>query len=122
MNDSFLSIVDASTSENCLLVRARREGDIEAVFPSAKVVIIGGRDYRFRAEIDRQEVGAVVAARLTGISYPNFKSSVKDRNLAHAYHDVWSVMEALQPVAAYSTVPRPGFRAHPVRHPKAGNG
>ncbi|QIE23550.1 hypothetical protein SBC1_14370 [Caballeronia sp. SBC1] len=115
MNDSFLSIVDAAQSENCLLVRARREGDIEAVFPAAKVVIIIGRDYRFRAEIDRQEVGAVVAARLISVSYPNFKSSVKDRNLVHAYHEVWRCMEALQPVPAYGTKPRPGFRAQPKR-------
>jgi hypothetical protein len=115
MNDSFLSIVDAAQSENCLLVRARREGDIEAVFPAAKMVIIVGRDYRFRAEIDRQEVGAAIAALLTGISYPNFKSSVKDRNLVHAYHEIWHCMEGLQSVPAYGTKARPGFVKHPQR-------
>lgn len=43
MSDSFLSIVADSTvsKSDCLLVRARREGDIERVFPEAKVT--GGR-------------------------------------------------------------------------------
>jgi hypothetical protein len=114
-NQSFLSIVDAADKQNCLLVRARRQGDIEVVFPKASVVVLVGRDYRYRAEIPRSEVAAAMARAVMDLGYPNFKSSVSDPNLHRAYAECWSTMAALQEYAPYSATPRPGFRKHPVR-------
>ena len=84
-SESFLSIVDASDEPGALLVRARRAGDIEAVFPNAKVTQSIGRDYLYRAQIKREEVSAVLAEQVMKLAYPNFKSSVADPRLHAAY-------------------------------------
>lgn len=101
-NRSFLSIVDKAVDPDCLLVRARRPGDIENYFPNAKVKKTVGNDYLFRAEINREEVASVVAAQVMGIKYDNFKDSVADDRLHSAYSQVWHTMARLQPIAPYS--------------------
>lgn len=96
-NGGFLSVVDkGDDSGRTLLVRARRPGDIERAFPDATVQDGGGTDYRFRARIDREQVAQAVADQVRGISYGNFKGSVRDRRLHDAYMDVWGVMYGLQ--------------------------
>jgi hypothetical protein len=114
-NNSFLSIVDAAETPGCLLVRARRVGDIEAVFPHADVVILVGRDYRFRAQIMRADVAKALVSAVMALDYPNFKSSVADYHLHRAYADCWSTMASLQEYAPCNETPRPGFRKHPQR-------
>jgi hypothetical protein len=117
-NDAFLSIIAAKEPEQ-LLVRARRKGDIEAVFGSQyEVFVLPGRDYGFRALIPREVAGAVIAESISKIDYGNFKDSVADAALHDAYMRVWSVMEKLQEIPAYGTKPRPGFAAHPLRAKK----
>lgn len=108
-NSSFLSIVQPSAADlkanpGTLLVRARRKGDIEATFPDAEVISLSGRDYLFRAFIDRAEVGAALADKIEAIDYGNFKNSVKNSRLHDAYARIWGVMEALQPTRAYATL------------------
>lgn len=49
LNDAFLSIVRKDCGPNELLVRARREGDIERVFPRVKVEVTPLADYLYRA-------------------------------------------------------------------------
>ncbi|WP_175787490.1 hypothetical protein [Burkholderia anthina] len=115
-NDAFLSIVSDPASADTLLVRARRHGDIEAVFGGdVMVVTLPGRDYQFRASISRAAVGDVVAASLRDIDYGNFKNSVKDANLHDAYATVWGVMADLQEIPPYRSSPRRGFMKRPVR-------
>lgn len=115
-NDAFLSIVSDPASADNLLVRARRHGDIEAVFGNTvTVVTLPGRDYQFRASIPRAVVSHVVAASLRDIDYGNFKNSVKDANLHDAYASVWGVMASLQEIPPYRRSPRPGFMKQPVR-------
>lgn len=111
----FLSIVDASDEPGTLLVRARREGDIEAVFPAAKVVKSPGRDYLYRAGIPRGDVAAVLAAAVLDLDYPNVKGACDDPALHGAMADCWHVLADLQEYAPYRHEPRKGFRAHPVR-------
>lgn len=91
-NDSFLSLVAHRGNPGMLLVRARRAGDIEAVFPGAKTWVDKSADYPHRAEVPTDEVAAVVADRVRRISYDNFKNSVRERRCHDAYMDVWSVM------------------------------
>lgn len=115
-NDAFLSIVNDPNSKAHLLVRARRKGDIEAVFGNDyPVVTLERRDYQFRAAIPRPAVADAVAKCLLDINYGNFKDSVADANLHDAYANVWGVMAQLQEIPPYRTEPRKGFRAHPVR-------
>lgn len=103
LNRAFLSIVDKDCPVDSLLVRARRPGDIESVFPKAKVKRTVGNDYLFRAVVKRSEVIAAMAAEVEGVDYGNFKDSVEDKQLKGAYSGVWGVMSRLQPVAPYST-------------------
>jgi hypothetical protein len=63
-SNSYLSIVskDCGTAE--LLVRARRAGDIERVFPNAKVTRQTDSDYLYRAVLPRDVVKQALAARI----------------------------------------------------------
>lgn len=93
LKDSFLSIVDkGDASGRTLLVRARRPGDIERVFPDAQVAAGGGTDYAFRARIDREQVAQALASQVRAIRAPNFKDTVTETGRHHAYMDVWSAM------------------------------
>lgn len=105
-NDGFLSVVDKAEAVGCLMVRARRQGDIERYFPGAKVKKTPGNDYLFRAEIKREEVAQRVAEQVMGIGYDNFKDSVTDDRLHTAYGRVWGTMSSLQPIAPYARRPR----------------
>jgi GTPase SAR1 family protein len=97
LSDAFLSVVDkGDSSGKTLLVRARRHGEIERVFPEAHVVEGGGTDYKFRARIDRTSVAERIAESITNISYSNFKSSVDDASRHDAYMRVWDAMYAYQ--------------------------
>lgn len=106
LNNGFLSIVQPLPKDNApagtLLVRARRPDDIERIFVGYAAVTEPRRDYQFRAFIPREVVGKVIAANITAISYTNFKGSVRNRDLAHAYGDFWHIMAKLQPQRPYS--------------------
>jgi len=103
--DAFVSIVHKDCKADELLVRARVEGHIEAVFPNAKVRKTYGTDYLFRAVIKRKEVGRVLTNIAFHYSEPNFKNSVRDDDLHHAYSAVWGVMSRLQESLPYSRGP-----------------
>lgn len=96
LRDSFLSIVAKDGAANELLVRARRPGDIEKVFPNAKVTRNTNSDYLYRAMLPRDVVKQAVAAMIDQIDYPNFKDSVQDGSLHAAYVGVWHAMAGLQ--------------------------
>lgn len=101
--DAFLSIVKSKNNNEMLVVRARRPGDIEKVFPSAKVYTLTGRDYQFRADVKRIEVAEAMFAQVMDMQQTNFKDSVHDNDYHDACSRVWGVMANLQPVRPYST-------------------
>jgi hypothetical protein len=90
LNNSFLSIVEHRSSRKLLLVRARVKGDIERIFKSAEVTENGGTDYQYRALLPREVVQAAIMREISGIHYPNFKSSVLERFRHDAYMNVWT--------------------------------
>jgi hypothetical protein len=96
---AFLSIVDKNCGPDELLVRARRPGDIEKVFPHAEVVEGGGSDYRCRAVLKRAAITDALRDEVEAVDYPNFKSEVarKDPQLASALGGVWNVLLRLAP-------------------------
>lgn len=97
LRDSYLSIVDkGDDTGRTLLVRARKAGDIEAVFPGADVQEGGGTDYAFRARVDREQVAQAISDQVRSIRYPNFKGAVKDRARHNAYMDTWQAMMHFQ--------------------------
>jgi hypothetical protein len=95
-SDCFLSIVSKDCAPGELLVRARRRGDIERMFPSVKATEDTTTDYLYRAVIHKAEIIAKIGTMIDGIDYPNFKNSVKDRELHDAYLDVWAAMAGVQ--------------------------
>lgn len=97
INDAFLSIVSKDCARDELLVRVRRKGDLEKIFPGAKVIVSTTTDYRFRAVVKRTEVEQAIVGELRRVTYSNFKDSVEDRPLHDAYLRVWTTMETLQP-------------------------
>lgn len=96
---AFLSIVSKGCADDELLVRARRDGDIEKVFPRAVVEVGKGTDYRCRAVVKKSVVAMALAQEISSIDYSNFKSEVgrEDPTLAHILHRVWDALLALAP-------------------------
>jgi hypothetical protein len=104
LSDCFLSIVSKDCQPDELVVRARRPGDIEQVFPGVKVRRDTKADYLYRAVIPRMDIALRIAERIDDINYPNFKDSVTDDALHRAYMQVWFAMVELQPLPPYSGV------------------
>ncbi|MBB1126373.1 hypothetical protein [Thiospirillum jenense] len=92
----------AACPDGQLLVRARRAGDIEKLWATAEVIMTKGCDYLYRAFIPEQEVADAIALSVVGIDYPNFKESVTDHALHHAYYRVWRALSEVQHPAPYS--------------------
>lgn len=97
LNDAFLSIVSKSCKPDELLVRARRKGDIERVFPGVQVRESEHTDYRFRAVVKRELIAKALTDQVKQIAYSNFKDSVRNDSLHDAYSKVWAAMYRLQP-------------------------
>lgn len=94
--NSFISVVQKPGDTDVLTVRARIKGDIESVFPKAKVEVNKGTDYKYRAKVPREEVARVLHEQVMNLNWSNFKGAVKARKRHEAYMDVWSAMYAVQ--------------------------
>lgn len=96
LSDAFLSIVDKGGDGTTLLVRARKPGDIERIFPEAEVEETPHNDYRYRARLPRERVAQAMANAVRDIRYSNFKHTVKTHARHEAYMDVWGSMYRFQ--------------------------
>ncbi len=96
LNDAFISIVTDEKDPTQLKVRARRRDHLKRLFPRARIHVDDKADYRFRIFTSREEVAGVIAAHVLDIHYPNFKSSVKDRQLHDMYALWWGDHRKLQ--------------------------
>lgn len=96
--NAFLSIVADRDNPDRRLVRARCQGDIEALFPDANVFEDETTDYRYRAFLPAAEVAARIASSIQAMDYPNFKDAIPQEK--EDYHNacvgVWSIMLGLQ--------------------------
>ena len=97
-SDAFLSVVadKADPSGDRLLVRARRRGHIERVFPEAEVFSVAGADYTFRAWLPRARVASACMEQVESIDYVNFKDSIDDPEYHDAALSAWSAMYSYQ--------------------------
>jgi hypothetical protein len=102
--ESFLSIIDPQGAydgskgpvSKSLLVRGRFKGDIEKVFPRAKVTETPQRDYRYRALVSRETVAQAMYRAVIANGAKNFKGSVKEKWRHDAYMSCWFAMESEQ--------------------------
>jgi hypothetical protein len=93
LNDGFLSVVDAPyAGDGMLAVRGRVRAHVEAAFPGAEILETPDRDYPFRTLQTREAVAATIAERVRTIEYTNFKDSVREPPLKHAYSTIWGTM------------------------------
>jgi len=115
LSDCFLSIVSKDCARDELLVRARRKGDIEKIFPGAKVTRTPLADYMYRAVVKRAAVGEAMVGEVARITYGNFKDSVTDDALHNAYLRVWTTMVSLQPAKGQLAFGVPPFNEKPKR-------
>jgi hypothetical protein len=127
LNDCFLSIVHKDCARDEVLVRARRKGDIEKLFPKAKVDRVTHADYLFRSVISRREFEKAIVEETRRITYSNFKDSVpkEEQALHDAYLRVWGTMSTLQPTRPYTGQPTFSFdppQKPTYRHPNAAGG
>jgi len=103
MNDAFLSIVRKDCPPGYLLVRARREGDIQRVFGNHVTIVRStNSDYLYRAVVSSAAVVEALENVVEDIDYGNFKDSVKDAELHSAYLNVWEAMSRVQYPRPYS--------------------
>ena len=91
-----MSADKADPTGDRLLVRSRRSGYIERVFPEAEVYQVAGSDYAHRAWVPRKQVAKALTARVEAIDYPNFKNTISDPAFHNAAMQVWRVMHRLQ--------------------------
>jgi len=97
LSDSALSIVQKHLQPpGTLTVRARVRGDIERVFPKAKVETSAYADYAYRAVVPREEVAEAMAKAVRSIDYDNFKATVREDDRHDAYLQVWRALMNLQ--------------------------
>lgn len=100
INDAFLSIVADEGDKRRLLVRARKKGDIEAVFTVLRhrpeISHTPEHDYAYRAFIPKSIVARVVAKEVQSIDYTNFKNSVENEGRHNVYLQVWTAMKNWQ--------------------------
>lgn len=105
--DGFISIVQDRDDARLLQVRARDSQDIRAHFPRAKVCVIEGADYRYRARVNRQTVARVIAKTVRDIDYDShFKdvaiaTSPPNPARSRAYYGTWDALAEMQDVPPY---------------------
>lgn len=90
--DSFLSVVEHREIPGIVLVRSRIEGDIQRLLPDAEVWEDADADYRYRAEVSKDDLKVAVCGAIDAIDYPNFKNAVRDEPRHRAYFQVWQAM------------------------------
>jgi len=93
----FYSVVEHRDDADRLLVRARCQADIAALadLVDGEPVRLEDADYAWRVEVTRGEWQAAMQVLVGEITYPNFKSAVRDPAHHDAYLKVWGVMCAL---------------------------
>lgn len=117
LNNSFVSIVEDRNDERFFLVRGRRKKDVAAFLGRARgVKRTPNADYLYRARVPYEDVRDSLMRALAGVTYPNFKDSVKDPDLKRMYSLWWSDHLKLQPVGKYVSG---GPSGHPGQYVQA---
>lgn len=107
--DAMLSFVAHHDKPEFLMVRARIKGDIDRIFPGAKVSRTPRADYLYRATVHRERVGRILTDHAATMGYTNVKGAIPagDDRRKRAMHDVWQVMFDAQHQAATAAALEP---------------
>lgn len=113
LNDAFFSAVKKDCKADEVMIRARREGDLEKVFNDevllsthglkpVKVTRYTKSDYLFRAAVPKEHLKLALAAEVERIVYSNFKASTRDHDLHTCYNRMWHAHADMQELPPYS--------------------
>lgn len=113
LNDAFFSAVKKDCKPDEVMIRARREGDLEKVFNDEVLLSTHGfdpikptrytkSDYLFRAPVKKEHLKAALAAEVERIVYDNFKASTRDHDLHRCYNRMWHAHADMQVLPPYS--------------------
>ena len=98
--EGFISVVAHRDDKDILLIRGRVKEDIEDIVNEVEK-ITGNRpeiieliqaDYFYRIFISRSIFKKIMTSKIDGLTYDNFKSSIKDNERHNAYLDIWRIM------------------------------
>lgn len=93
LKEGFFSIVQHNEKANHLLVRCHKPEHMRAVFPTATMYTIDSADYRYRADINKAEVAAIIMSQIMQINSGHFKRELGTDDYAEAILDVWYRMQ-----------------------------
>ena len=95
-NQGMISIVRHRDRPGMVLARARQPAVLKVLFPKHPITRTPDADYRYRAEVDREDLLDVMTDQLLDIDYDNFKDSITDGPYHMACADVWRIMHHYQ--------------------------
>ena len=81
-----------------LCLRSRRRQDIAALIAAARlarkpqILENAGTDYEFRILLTREEFGNIMLMLAAGLSYSNFKASLKEHWRQVLYSKIWAML------------------------------
>jgi hypothetical protein len=96
LSKGFLSVVALKDEPNMVMVRARRKEHLTEYFAGQNVLYTKNADYPYRVICSKIALTAMVTRYIEQLDYTNFKDSVKNHQLHHAYLNVWSTMTGLE--------------------------
>lgn len=90
----FYSVVQDWDDNDMVWVRARCAADLDALETGEQMKHTPGRDYPWRIRLSKEAFAELAGRLALEIDYSNFKGRIGeiDRDRAHAYSGVWSVM------------------------------
>lgn len=101
--DGFISVVQHNSIEDAMLVRARVEGDLAAMFPSLadNIETDDRADYKYRLVVDRDMLKDYLDDAVDDLDYESHAKEAmtnggRDSHRYEALLDVWQAMYSLQ--------------------------
>ena len=100
-SNGFISAVRHREQPDSLMIRARDQDHLKALFPGEAISQTENADYRYRITISQAAFSQFMLSQIENLQYDNFKNSIAD----HQYHDacsrVWGVMHSTQEGSYY---------------------
>lgn len=100
-SNGFISAVRHREQPDSLMIRARDQDHLKALFPGEAISQTENADYRYRITISQGAFSQFMLSQIENLQYDNFKNSIAD----HQYHDacsrVWGVMHSTQEGSYY---------------------
>ena len=93
----FISVVQNRDVADNFLVRSRDVRPLQELWPNHDIITLKDADYRFRINVNKDEVMGALGEHILSIDYDNFKNEcVDDREYLKSLGSVWRVMYEYQ--------------------------